>query len=89
MMTDQPFEGLPISENTKKGLKDHNFVNMTQVQAQCIPPLLSGKDVLGQARTGTGKTLAFLIPALELLASAKFMPRNGEMIITALSLAMS
>eukprot|EP00002_Diphylleia_rotans_P028755 TRINITY_DN5807_c1_g1_i1.p1 TRINITY_DN5807_c1_g1~~TRINITY_DN5807_c1_g1_i1.p1 ORF type:complete len:613 (-),score=148.46 TRINITY_DN5807_c1_g1_i1:181-2019(-) len=81
MMTDQLFEALPITENTKKGLRDQNFSKMTQVQAQCIPPLLSGKDVLGQARTGTGKTLAFLIPAIELLASAKFMPRNGTGVI--------
>jgi ATP-dependent RNA helicase DDX18/HAS1 len=38
------------------------FERMTEVQARCIPPLLTGRDVLGAARTGSGKTLAFLIP---------------------------
>jgi len=38
------------------------FDRMTEVQARCIPPLLTGRDVLGAARTGSGKTLAFLIP---------------------------
>ncbi|CAL5334621.1 unnamed protein product [Camellia sinensis] len=40
---------------------------LSQIQARSIPPLLEGKDVLGAARTGFGKTLAFLIPAVELL----------------------
>ena len=38
------------------------FDRMTEVQARCIPPLLTGRDVLGAARTGSGKTLAFLLP---------------------------
>jgi ATP-dependent RNA helicase MSS116 len=46
---------------------DLKFERMTPIQAAAIEPLLQGKDVLGQARTGTGKTLAFLIPAIETL----------------------
>ncbi|ORX68235.1 ATP-dependent rna helicase [Linderina pennispora] len=53
------------------------FTNMTEVQARTIPPLLAGRDVLGAAKTGSGKTLSFLIPAVELLLKLKFKPRNG------------
>jgi ATP-dependent RNA helicase DDX18/HAS1 len=71
------FEDLPISENTKRAIRDMGFTEMMPVQAQSIPELLSGRDLLGSAKTGSGKTLAFLIPAVELLAKAKFKPRNG------------
>ena len=54
---DQPFEKLPISEQTKGALRKLNFVNMTQIQSLAIPPLLAGKDVVGAAKTGSGKTL--------------------------------
>lgn len=52
-----------------------------QIQAKAIPPLLMGKDVLGAARTGAGKTLAFLIPAVELLYNVQFTPRNGTGVV--------
>jgi ATP-dependent RNA helicase DDX18/HAS1 len=51
---------------------------MTKVQALTIPHTLGGGDILAAARTGSGKTLAFLVPAIEMLAKAKFMPRNGS-----------
>lgn len=50
---------------------------MTEVQARTIPPLLTGRDVLGAARTGSGKTLSFLVPCVELLHAAHWAPRNG------------
>ncbi|OLY82593.1 ATP-dependent RNA helicase HAS1 [Smittium mucronatum] len=75
------FQQLPISEQTKNGIKELGFTKMTEVQARTIPPLLAGKDVLGAAKTGSGKTLAFLIPAIELLTTLKFKPRNGTGII--------
>ena len=49
------FASLPISLNTKKGLKKAFFVKMTDIQARSIPLSLKGKDVLGAARTGSGK----------------------------------
>lgn len=58
---------------------------MTEVQARTIPPLLAGRDVLGAAKTGSGKTIAFLVPAVELLYKLKFKPRNGRSNKTTLS----
>jgi ATP-dependent RNA helicase RhlE len=48
-------------------LNQNNFVTPTPVQAGCIPPALEGRDVLATAQTGTGKTLGFLIPVVEML----------------------
>ena len=50
---------------------------MSEIQAKAIPPLLAGNDLLAQAKTGSGKTLGFLIPAIEMLYKSKFKPRNG------------
>lgn len=57
------------------------FTQMTEVQAKTIPPLLEGRDVLGAAKTGSGKTVAFMIPAIELLLRKNFKPRNGTGVI--------
>lgn len=77
----QLFSTLNISEQTRKGIEEMGFTMMTEVQARCIPPLLAGRDVLGAARTGSGKTVAFLLPAIELLYNCKFKPRNGTGVI--------
>lgn len=50
---------------------------MTDIQIKSIPPCLKGKDVLGAARTGSGKTLSFLIPVLEMLYRKKWGPQDG------------
>ncbi|ETS64507.1 hypothetical protein PaG_00969 [Moesziomyces aphidis] len=73
----QPFSTLDLSEPTRKAIDTMGFKTMTEVQARCIPPLMAGKDVLGAAQTGSGKTLSFLIPAIEMLHRLKFKPRNG------------
>lgn len=67
-MTDQRFEDLQgVSVATKQALSDvFDYVTMTKVQAMTIQPCLSGVDVVAKAKTGTGKTLGFLIPAVEL-----------------------
>ncbi|KAJ1645170.1 ATP-dependent RNA helicase [Coemansia asiatica] len=71
------FDTLPLTEQTKKAINEMGFTKMTEVQARTIPPLLAGRDVLGAAKTGSGKTLSFLIPAVELLSRLKFKSRNG------------
>lgn len=64
-MTDLNFTELKISDSILKGLEQMGFENPTPVQKQCIPALLNGKDVVGQAQTGTGKTAAFGIPVVQ------------------------
>ncbi|WP_425312268.1 DEAD/DEAH box helicase [New Jersey aster yellows phytoplasma] len=59
------FEQLPILEQTKKALKELNFIDTTPIQALVIPEIIKGHDVIGQAQTGTGKTFAFGIPIIE------------------------
>jgi ATP-dependent RNA helicase RhlE len=66
------FHELPLSEFLQHQLAHGKFLIPTPVQAQAIPPALEGSDVLATAQTGTGKTLAFLIPIIEsLLAEAE------------------
>jgi ATP-dependent RNA helicase DDX10/DBP4 len=66
------FEELPLSQYTKAALKDAGFVNLTAIQRAALPHALSGRDILGAAKTGSGKTLCFLIPVSS--AAAAFVP---------------
>jgi len=59
------FQSLGLSEERVKQLEKLGFEQPTDVQAQAIPELLKGKDVVGQSQTGTGKTAAFSLPLLE------------------------
>jgi hypothetical protein len=74
---DVPFEKLEMLQQTRDAIDEMGFETMTEVQARAIPPLMAGRDVMGQAKTGSGKTLAFLIPSVELLARANWLARNG------------
>jgi ATP-dependent RNA helicase RhlE len=67
------FTELPISPYLQSRLAAAEFINPTEVQAAAIPHAIAGKDVLATAQTGTGKTLAFLIPILE-----KFLANPGK-----------
>jgi len=53
------------------------FDKATEIQARSVPHILNGRDVLGQAKTGSGKTMAYMIPAVEMLRRAHFTPKNG------------
>ena len=59
------FNELNISDNVKKGLNKMGFTKATPIQEQSIPISLKGRDVMGQAQTGSGKTVAFAIPIIE------------------------
>ncbi len=59
------YEDSKIDERILRAVKEMGFEVMTPIQSQAIPVLLEGKDVIGQAQTGTGKTAAFGIPALQ------------------------
>lgn len=59
------FKELGISEDILKILKINSIIEPTPVQSECIPLIKGGKDVIAEAQTGTGKTLAFLLPIFE------------------------
>ena len=63
------FNEMPLQAQLQQALAANDFVNPTPVQSQSIPPALEGKDMIATAQTGTGKTLAFLIPMMEMLAA--------------------
>jgi len=63
----QNFKDLPLSMEVLKSVEELGFHNLFPIQAQAITPLLEGKDVIGQAQTGTGKTAAFGVPMIERL----------------------
>ncbi|MBE7412199.1 MAG: DEAD/DEAH box helicase [Leptospiraceae bacterium] len=56
------FEDLPIDSRIKKAISDLGFLELTPIQEKAILPSLEGRDITGLAQTGTGKTIAFLIP---------------------------
>ncbi|MBX3355473.1 MAG: DEAD/DEAH box helicase [Phycisphaeraceae bacterium] len=62
--TSRTFADLGLPEAQLKAVTEKGFVHPTRIQAALIPPALAGKDCLGQARTGTGKTAAFALPML-------------------------
>ncbi|NIF21042.1 ATP-dependent RNA helicase SrmB [Candidatus Pantoea multigeneris] len=64
-MTVTTFSELELDESLLKALQDKGFTRPTAIQAVAIPPALEGRDVLGSAPTGTGKTAAYLLPALQ------------------------
>src|SRR5471030_447816 len=64
-MSETPsFRELALSEPVLQALTDVGYESPSPIQAATIPVLLSGRDMLGQAQTGTGKTAAFALPAL-------------------------
>lgn len=65
------FSDLPIASNLLAALEFHHFTTPTPIQHQTIPPALTGKDIMGIAQTGTGKTLAFGIPLIQRLGEHK------------------
>jgi ATP-dependent RNA helicase DeaD len=64
------FEDLKLSREMKRAIADMGFEEATPIQSLALPHILDGKDVIGQAQTGTGKTAAFGIPVLENLDSS-------------------
>ncbi|KAF5199636.1 Dead-box atp-dependent rna helicase [Thalictrum thalictroides] len=75
-LTETRFDQCPISSLSMKGIKDAGYEKMTVVQDATLPVILKGKDVLAKAKTGTGKTVAFLLPAIE--AIVKLVPDDHD-----------
>ncbi|MDG1688675.1 MAG: ATP-dependent RNA helicase RhlB [Gammaproteobacteria bacterium] len=66
-LTELTFKSLALHESLQNGLESAGFEFCTPIQAQSLPILLAGRDVAGQAQTGTGKTIAFLLAAFQRL----------------------
>jgi len=71
----ESFAQLGLSENLLQGLADVGYETPSPIQAECIPVLLEGRDLLGMAQTGTGKTAAFAVPILNRLDLANASPQ--------------
>ena len=65
------FSQLGLADALVRAAAASNYTSPTPIQAQAIPPLLAGRDLLGIAQTGTGKTAAFLLPSIQRLVEAK------------------
>ena len=72
------FQSLGLSKPLLDALAAKDYSQATPIQRQAIPTLLTGRDLLGIAQTGTGKTAAFMLPSLDRLAAANRMPRPGQ-----------
>ncbi len=77
------FKELKVMPEILKALEKENYVTPTPIQEEAIPYILNGRDILGCAQTGTGKTAAFAIPTLQLLSEEK-VPHHAEHHIRAL-----
>jgi ATP-dependent RNA helicase RhlE len=84
----QNFSELQISNYTKERLSLAKFATPTPVQSAAIPQALEGKDVLATAQTGTGKTLAFLVPIMERLLAQKARGIEALVLVPTRELAM-
>jgi len=70
-ITDWDFSGLGLIEPICRALRAENYTRPTPIQSRAIPPLLAGKDLLGIAQTGTGKTAAFALPLMQRLSETR------------------
>jgi ATP-dependent RNA helicase RhlE len=70
------FENLNIIDPILQCIKNAGYITPTPIQEQTIPLLLEGKDIIGCAQTGTGKTAAFAIPILQVLYNERKNSKN-------------
>jgi len=68
-MSTKLFSELGLSEEILKAVQRLGFEQASPIQAEAIPVLMTGKDIVGQSQTGSGKTAAFAIPAIERMRS--------------------
>lgn len=76
-MTTENFRDLGLAEPILRALEAQNFTTPTPIQAKAIPIILQGRDLLGIAQTGTGKTAAFGLPVIHQLGEEKVMLGRG------------
>ena len=66
-MNEIPFDQLGLTPELLRAVEEMGFTTATDVQSGTIPLIREGKDVIGRSQTGTGKTAAFAIPAIEMI----------------------
>jgi hypothetical protein len=71
------FENLGLSQPVLQALALKEYTTSTPIQEQAIPVLLQGRDLLGIAQTGTGKTAAFMLPSIDRLVASGKRPQRG------------
>ena len=81
------FDSLGLAPPLLAGIRDAGFLNCTPIQAQTLPIALTGRDVAGQAQTGTGKTAAFLVALYQALLTRPAPPGSGPTSVRALIVA--
>src|SRR3984893_12437142 len=81
------FESLNIAESLKRGIAELGYTRCTPIQAQTLPSALAGRDIAGQAQTGTGKTAAFLVALYLGLLTRRAAPTRSRTSIRALIVA--
>ncbi len=69
------FNDLGLGENVLRAVADVGYSEPTPIQAQAIPIILMGRDLVGLAQTGTGKTAGFTLPMIEILAGGRARAR--------------
>jgi ATP-dependent RNA helicase DeaD len=87
-VTEKAFENLGLRAELLEGLTALGYEEPTPIQAEAIPPLLEGRDLLGQAATGTGKTAAFALPLLSRLPSGRRTAPSALVLAPTRELAM-
>ncbi|VBB45149.1 ATP-dependent RNA helicase RhlB [uncultured Desulfatiglans sp.] len=82
-LTQKTFESFNLPEKVLAGIRDAGFTHCTPIQARVLPVALEGRDVAGQAQTGTGKTAAFLVTIFSRLDESRFVPGVPSALIVA------
>ncbi|KAM7472297.1 hypothetical protein LguiA_010480 [Lonicera macranthoides] len=77
-LSETRFDKCSVSSLSLKAIKDAGYEKMTVVQEATLPVILRGKDVLAKARTGTGKTVAFLLPSIEVVVKSPPVGRDQK-----------
>ena len=75
------FDDIGLSPEILRAISDAGYETPTPIQEQAIPSVLMGRDVLGCAQTGTGKTASFTLPMIEILASGRSRARMARSLI--------
>ncbi len=76
-----PFKSLNLSEPVLRGVQAAGYTDPTQIQLRAIPVVLSGRDLIGSAQTGTGKTAAFALPILSMLGLPSSAKKTARVLV--------